>query len=477
MAANVDQGQVRKRNLALRAALYIGAALIGFVALVLLINLYDPDLDSDAAAAMNAAPSLAPDKENSYFVLYGLGVAEGQDPHAHGVRFVTANNAWMRSVEAGKPMDRSDVEAMAKQSETIKWRGVTKDLCGEQRDDCLSAYVRNRAQIDKLARDNRVRLARYRSLYRYKNFSETSLNRIHLNWLPNYAGAEHEAVIAQIALKAADGDVQGALRDLTNDTEYWRRVLAGASTLISKSLASNFLSRNYALASQIVARHRDRPGVMAHLAGMLKPLTSEDKDYKKAFSGEFQWGAYMYATLRKQQSEYGFFTSESHFWDRAASSMLYKPNATINLQYQWVVRMQALADAPAHLLPETVQQIDGEFGKFTNPFRVDMVYNPVGKILVAIGASSPQSQARYISRVHNLDGYMRLLRMQLDIYVKKVPVKDIGSYLEKSPADLFDPYRNQPFRWDPDKRELWFEGINPKGENKVTTNQRIGVRI
>jgi len=476
MAANVELGKVRKRNIALRVTLYIGAALIGLVALVLLINLYDPALDPDAAAAMNAAPSLAPDKENAYFVLYGLGVAEGQDPHAHGMRFVTENNAWMRSVEAGKPIDRRDVEAMAKQSETIKWHGVTKDLCGEQRDDCLSSYVRNRAQIDKLARDNRVRLARYRSLYRYKNFSETSLNRIHLNWLPSYTGTEHETVIAQIALKAADGDVLGALRDLTNDTEYWRRVLAGASTLISKSIASNFLIRNYALASQIVARHRDRPGVMAHLAGMLKPFTSEEKDYKKAFSGEFQWGAHMYATLHNQQSEYGFFTGESRLWDRAASSMLYKPNATINLQHQWAVRMQALTDVPAHSLAETVQQIDGEFSKFTNPFRVDMGYNPVGKILVAIGASSPQSHARYIGRVHNLDGYMRLLRMQLDIYGKKVPVKDIGSHLENSPADLFDPYRNQPFRWDPDKRELWFEGINPKGKDTLD-HQRIGVHI
>lgn len=477
MAANVEQGQGRKRNLALRVVLYIGAALIGFVALVLLINLYDPALDPDAAAAMNAAPSLGTDKENAYFVLYGLGVAEGQDPHAHGVRFVTANNAWMRSVEAGQPIDRRDVEAMAKQSETIQWRGVTKDLCGEQRVDCLSAYARNRAQIEKLARDNRVRLARYRSLYRYKNFSETSLNRIHLNWMPNYAGAEHETVIAQIALKAVDGDVQRALRDLNNDTDYWRRVLAGASTLISKSLASNFLSRNYALASQIVARHRDRPGVMVQLAGMLKPLAPEEKDYKKAFSGEFQWGAHMYATLRNQQSEYGFFTRESRLWDRVASSVFYRPNATINLQYQWFARMQALADAPAYSLSETVQQIDGEFGKLTNPYRVDIVYNPVGKILVAIGASSPQSYARYISRVHNLDGYMRLLRMQLVIYGKKVAVKDIGSYLEKSPADLFDPYRNQPFRWEPFKRELWFEGINPKSENNVTTNQRIGVRI
>ena len=64
---------------------------------------------------------------------------------------------------------------------------------------------------------------------------EMTLNRVHSNWLPNLAGAEHETVLAQIALKAVDGNVEGSLRDLVIDTAYWRRVLTGASTLVSRS--------------------------------------------------------------------------------------------------------------------------------------------------------------------------------------------------------------------------------------------------
>ena len=209
MAAKTEHGKSQKRNLAVRIAIYAGATLGVLLALVLLINLYDPDIDPRAATAMRATPSPASDEENAYFVLYGLGVAEGQDPHAHGVRFVVANNAWMRSVEAGQPVDRRDVEAMAKRNETVPWRGVTKDLCGEPRVGCLAAYIRHRPQIEKFARDNRLRLARYRSLYRYKYFHETTLNRVYSNWLPGFAGAEHETVLAQIALKTVDGNVEG----------------------------------------------------------------------------------------------------------------------------------------------------------------------------------------------------------------------------------------------------------------------------
>lgn len=477
MAAKTTHAQGRKRSLAIRIALYAGAGVIGLVAFVLLINLYDPVIDQNAATAMRAAPAPVPDAENGYFVHYGLGVAAGKDPHAHGVSFVTANNAWMQSVDAGQPADRSNIDAMAKQNKAVSWRGVTKDLCGEERVDCFSAYVKNRSQVKKLVRDNQLRLARYRSLYRYKYYRDVSLNRVSSNWLPNFAGAEHETVLAQIALKAVDGNLDGALRDLVTDTTYWRRVLAGASTVVSKSLAANFLSRNYAIASEIATRYRDRPRVTTMLAEMVKPLTSEESSWKSAFIGEFQWVAYLSSSLRNHKGEYGFFTEKNQIWDRIVSTVLYKPNATVNLQYRYFEKLSQLADTPAHALADALRRVDAEHNAIANPFRADIVYNPTGKILVAIGAVSPSGYVRYVARTHNLEGAMRLLRLQLGIYSKKVAVKDVGTFVEKSPAELLDPYTNKPFRWDLSKREFWFEGINPKSENNATTEQRIWVRI
>ena len=478
MAVNAEQRQHRKRSLALRIVLYSGAVLGGLIALVLLINLYNPPLDADAAAALVPATTTVPDAENAYFVLYGVGVAEGQDPHAFGVRFVAANNEWVRSTDAGQPAERQNLDALEKLNETIPWQGETRELCGEQRVDCLSAYLRNRTQIDKLMRDNRVRLARYRSLYRYTRYRETMLIRFNSNWLPNLLSREHEVTLAEIALKSQDGNLQQSLQELNADTAYWRRVLAGTNTLLTKTIAASFLSRNYALASEIAARYRDRPSLFTPLSEMLRPMTQEERSWKAAFTGEYQFAANLFRTLKNHTGESGFLASDNQYWDRAFSLVLYKSNNTINLQYRWFAVSQGLIDSPANKLVENAHQLNEEYRKMADPFRVDRAYNPVGKILFAIGAVPPETYARYIARGHNLDASMRLLRLQRDIYSKKVSAKDIETYLEKSPLDLLDPYRNTPYRWDASKRELWFEGVDPKSKDTTTLgDKRVGVRL
>ncbi|HJX10552.1 MAG TPA: hypothetical protein VJ733_08620 [Candidatus Binatia bacterium] len=476
MAANVKQG--RKRNLALRVAFYTGVAIFGSIVLVVLINLYEPDLDPGAAVAMRAMPSQVPDAENSFFTHYGMGVAAGQDPHAYGIRYVTAINSWAQTQDTGQPEDKSDVEAMRTKAETLLWRDDKKqDLCGEPRVDCLLAYARHRPQIEKLTRDNPLLLERYRSLYHYKSFRDATLSRYYPR-LPDYAGAEQLTVLAQIALKTVSGNVDEALRDLATDTAYWRRVLSGASTVVSKMVAVNLLSRNYALASEIAAQYRDRPAVAVYLTEMMKPLSAEERSMRGAFISEYQLAAFLYSSLRNPENVYWgtlvIVGQDKYSWLRTFAALFYKPNATINLHYKYIEKYLVLDDAPAHMLMDAARRVDNDFGDITNMVRLDMAYNPIGKIIFAEEAVTP---VKYIARIHNLDGSMRLLRLQLAIYSKNVAVKDVGSFLENSQADLFDSYRNQPFRWEPTTRELWFEGINPQSNDALATNLRIGVRI
>jgi hypothetical protein len=214
------------------------------------------------------------------------------------------------------------------------------------------------------------------------------------------------------------------------------------------------------------------------LSAMLQPMTQDERSWKAAFTGEFQLIAYLLHSLRNNSGETGVFTPESQYWDRAFLLILFKPNNTINLQYRWFASIQGLLNSPADSLVENTHQLTDEFHQLTDPYRADMVYNPAGKILVAIGAVSPEGYARYVARGHNLDASMRLLRLQMDIYSKRVREKDIEAYLEKTPSDLRDPYHNKPFHWDPSKRELWFEGIDAKSKDTTTLgNKRVGVRI
>jgi hypothetical protein len=475
MPAKKRRRQPKQHNLAGEIVKYFGGCLAALIVVGLLINLYDPKLRDGAATAMLAPPSYISEKENAYFSHYGLGVAANEDPHAYGVRYVAASNAWLEEFYKGSENGTPDHENLPQRDDTIKWQGAAKDLCAEPRVSCMSAYAKQRTAINRLARDNALRLTRYRSLHRYKQFQETVLNRMELNSLPALANSEHETVLAQIALNAIDGNMDRALRDLAADTMYWRRVLAGTSTLLVKVVAANYLSRNYALASEIASRNRDNPDAVARLAQIAEPLSTEEKSWSAPLTSEFHMLAHMYVRLGTKNG-YSFISEEKRtVWDNILAALFYKPNATINRQYAHFKKILQLADTPAHAFAEASSAMHKDTAALTNPVWTRFFYNPLGNLFIAMG--TPDGYPRYIGRTHNLDGQIRLFRVQLNIYKDRVAPKDIESYLERQPPENLDPFRNQAFRWEASARELWFEGIPTRPQDEAAGQHRVAVRI
>jgi hypothetical protein len=127
------------------------------------------------------------------------------------------------------------------------------------------------------------------------------------------------------------------------------------------------------------------------------------------------------------------------------------------------------------------EQIDIDLDRRSRWDVVTYVFNHSGHTMLAGAVIEKKAYKRFFAHVHNMDARGRLLRLQLDIYQKKLTPEKIGSYLEQSPNELLDCYRNKPFRWDVAKRELWFEGVDTKlkkdDTSKVKANQRVGIRI
>lgn len=467
MTNHTETAGTRKRTPPMRWVLYTGWVLGGIAGAVMLINSYDPALHPAASEAMGPRPSIGPHSENAYFVHYGLGVPRSEDPHAHGVRLVQASEALERMV----PIDETEVNELAKQNQVHTWRGKTGGLCGHARSNCLDAFAKQRSQIDTLVNENVLRLERYRSLYRYKTFSEIGFHRLDIPY-PDFARAEHETVLAEIGLKALDENVEGACLELVRDTGYWRRVLAGASTLVTKTVAADQLGRNYALASEILARYGERA---TPLGEMTKSMTADERSWARPLESEFRALAHLYVLVREQTGQ-GVFSREAQWWDRFLTWAFYRPNATINLQYRYFERLQPLMDISARELADTANALQRRFEVVVDLMRMDMVYNPVGKLLVAIATPSPESYARYIGRVHNLDGQIRLLRLQVQIVNENRSGTDIADVIENAPVGLLDPYREQPFRFESSPGEIWFEGIDPSGDG-TSPSKRIGVQI
>jgi hypothetical protein len=109
--------------------------------------------------------------------------------------------------------------------------------------------------------------------------------------------------------------------------------------------------------------------------------------------------------------------------------------------------------------------------------RLDLVYNPFGKILLGISVPAPETIARTIARTRNLDGAIRLLSLQLEIYNTKVPVKDIGAFVGKASGTLYQPFDYAPMRWSAENRELSFQGIDPHGKGELARDMPIAVKL
>lgn len=473
-----SRGPVPVRVRILRYAGYTLAVLVALAVVLSLINLHDRKLDPRATDAMLQAPTMVADKANALFAMYGPGIPDGEDPQAFGHRYIEASNQRMLAIDEGKPYDLSELQAMEQRNKSVPWVGETKDLCGKDgkdRVDCLRDYVAHRSGIQKLARDNTLRLARYRALYSYPGYADRMLNRV-ASAYPDTQGPEHETVLGLLAIQAADGNPDAAAQDLATDTQFWRRVLAGAETINTKSVAASRLARNYALASEIAARYRSRSTLVARLAPMTAALTPEERDWKAAINGEYQRQAYLYGQVVKQPVHWNIRGWRDAFRGLAAKALL-KPNDSVNRCFRYFDTLQSLNAVPGYRLIDKTKALHHDFVKTVRIVRLNLAYNPFGKVLLRRGATSPETIARSIARTHNLDGAMRLLSLQLEIYAGKVPLKDVGAFVVKASGTLYQPFDYAPMRWNAESRELSFQGIDPRGQGELARDMPIAVKL
>jgi hypothetical protein len=471
-----------RRRIVLALALVISVPVV-LVLAVALANLYDPPLDPGVQAAIDWNPPAVPDAENSYFDHLGFWVPPPADPHREGMAIVAENNARILQ-RAREPRDyaalaravTTDIESPSGRK-TLAWRGGSPaSLCAARRGDCLADYARNRARIRGLAANNPVALARYRALYRYPHFQERLIERVNLGWSPSpsFGGTARAVVLGEIGLKALDGRGEAAVRDLGRDITYWRRVLADAHTLLPKIIAVPYLDRDYVLLSEIAARYRDDGRVVALAQTLLAPLSAEERDWRGPVTDEIQRLADMFLHVPSQDLGIGEL-DPGLSW--IPSRLAYKPNATANLMCAYWNSVLSVAAEPAGRFRVAARQWRETLQETGAVPRLGLLYNPVGKVFVSL-LVPPPDYVRYIAAQHNLDGRMRLVRLQLGLYRRHVGAAGIESYLKESPAALRDPYTGEPMRWDAALRELWFNGIDSGGkDNDFEPDRRITVRL
>jgi hypothetical protein len=287
---------------------------------------------------------------------------------------------------------------------------------------CAAAVAAHPREAAKLVSENAALLQRYRRLLEYPEYVETHRMLHYETPYPAFLPltAAQSLFHVQSALDLAQGRALQVAYDLERSLRLSRRMLAGATTMVGKMVASVHARRAALFASEsLPAIARADRKALASLARALAPLSARERSLADA-----------------HRAELGMFTSvlricedPAGLWG-AVNCYFFQPHATLNRRY-FVLHKPLLA-------PDASPDQGAALPWWS------LAYNPVGKILIHSGGNP--SPWDYVARVQDVDALFRTVALQATVGARALKGQDLAAFVAKSGAD-----------WDPARRELVFQ--------------------
>ena len=415
-------------------------ALLAFGALYA-INLYEEELTPEAKALLASPADPAPDK-NSYFLYLGLAAPAGKDAVDWGQRRIRALKLTEDRSDAGSP----EYAKLARDpAQKFPCRAMFRSA-----QDCVSLAQSRPAEISSWRAQHAEQLERYHRLRTYEVFEDAIYQTSSGPALPAIAAATplHRATLMQVAALVEQGKAGEALRELQQEVTLHRRMLAGARTLGVKMDGADYLAHDILLLSLLL---EERAAALAPLAAQVQqiaqPLSARELDLAPALRAEYASFARYLLTPARWAGRNPL--AANPLVSDLPGRLFYKPRATVNLLAANVPSMLELAKVP----PAELARRAGELAA-TLTARTDLCcspHNPVGRMMANVG-----TPAVHLERVYDLEALIRLVNLQAQIVVKKVPLAQVPAFLAQSPADLVNPYTGKPMQFDAEKRQIYF---------------------
>ena len=351
-------------------------------AAVLAINAPDEELRSEVKTIIDNADSLPPeggaDTNNAYFAVLGFESSEGKDIAAEGKRihaqyYQSLKEDSLQKVNisgAGEPLKFARPSAIAQ---------CSYDTILPVRSGCLTFYAQNNSNHAQLYQDNNLLLGRYSQLRSYAEYRDLM---VPAPWsspadLSSAIYSAHLLYAAEAANLFNQGQQQQAIKMLIGDIGIWRKFLAGTANTAGKICAQQALMRNYTLLKEMSGSYTGDTRSY-EMKAALAPLTQEEKSFDLVVDGYIQ---HLWRSLSRKR--WPFTQKKMSLVQR----FFCRENATLNLAYEICDSLKRTANvAPEQL--KTERTILAEKIQNAGKVRIDMLYNPVGKLIVAEAFSS-----------------------------------------------------------------------------------------
>lgn len=400
------------------------------------INLFDEDLDPQAATYGKPRPPNVPDSENGYFALLAMDASDGADGMGYA-------KAWLDEARAAaRDGRRSRLPAREQAKRPV--------LCDPRENSCLSVVREKGGQIVQQLEMFTEGLVRYETLIAFKRFEEVLDYTFGLESdFPAYAPVEQaqRAYLLRVALDFEAGRVEDGIATLERELAWQRLFLTESRMLVSKIFAMASYWRDLMFVRNLLeTRAAELAPFLPRLQAMLRSLDAAVLSLPQVVEVEFGLVVDGHSKISPDRSDIGRFV----IWHLV--SLLYQPNATLNHAYRYYSTLgNSVFGAPAH-------RVASEWGVFSAAWH-DLpwwrcVYNPIGKILSSVSMPDWYS---YALRMHDLDALNRLVALRVELLASGVSPEQMAESIAASDRRFHDPYTLKSMRLDAAKKRLYFE--------------------
>ena len=433
---------------------------IKFIALIwvflffafIIINWGDEDLKPEVVQALAWKPPANAYQNNGYLTLLGIKAPMEMDAEKVGKKALESELARFASMQKMHKEMPTQVLNSAEVEEYIDWKDNQCDYQKQQ--NCVDFYLQQGADKLTLVMASQARLtARYNTIRQAKNYIEMMPPMITsqiLKYQLLTSASELERIRAIIDM--ADNRMDIGLQGYVNNAMFSRKLLRESNSLISHMVAISMMQRDTRILSELMTKYPEiATKYSAQLMPMFETVSTAEYNLEKSFKNERDMSLQVMSNLKHATAK--DVSNNSSLIKNTLISIFtlgFQPNATANLFYDWGTLRLELAQAKASQLDEVKEKSRNKHKDLLGiGYGWFYIKNPVGKILASI--AEPEYE-NYIERQHDLDGYLKMLKMQLDV------LADVVAKDKTSGIKVHDPYTQKLMQYDVDTGVLTFEG-------------------
>jgi len=448
------------RRVAVLAGLALGIPFV-FILLLALVNIYDPPVMAEDSGILEISVNM--DNSGNAFVA-ALGAAAPP-----GTSAFTAGQNYLKAVWFSFSRDERVILIPER---ALRFRDGSGVPCQETVGDCLPVLRRNAEVVRALAAKNAVRMKRYRELYAYPGYSDRLPKTLDFEPPDVHMVPEHGLALCEIGVAALSGQPRTALQGLVVDTFHWRKVAGGTTSLVTKVVALRHLERNYYMLSEILRLYRLSPELVRSAEPILQPLTQQERGFELPLRGELAQYAHFFRNFRSARPAAPLFGLEPAWLDGPIIAAFYKPNATVRRLIRRYEQLIALANTESTAFMQAAGFLSTTDPEWTSLWRAHYLYNPIGKTMLALSAMPSIAYAQKIAIAHDLDGLIRLVRIQYGAIQER---RRDGAIAELA-ATFSSPYADEPIQYAMDSQTLSFIGVKDRPD-RLELGNSVQIRI